>query len=199
MLTAGPEDEKDPRVFVNDAGVIYVIWWVDVEQPYVMLTSRRLSLSNWDIPMRISPAQQSAVRPTVVQGNSTVWVAYERIAAGSIETSHSRELVILRRNGNDAFAVEQLVSSQESAALNPVLDFAAGRLHLTWRDSAAAYGCSVWSNTGWGEPFYLVREEASWLGLELLKIQFKRAVQNLPDTAPSDPDDPGGQSSTPAP
>jgi hypothetical protein len=190
MLTSGPEDEVDPRVFVTDEGAIYVTWWVNAEVPYVMATSRRLTTTDWDQPIRVSDTGESSLRPTIMQFEGVVRVAYELGTPGGIEALTARELIVRRRSGN-SFVLDHTFNATDPGALNPLLASTSSTLYMTWRDSAGRFGCSVRTDNGWSEPFYEPIEDSSWIGVEIVRINLKRAIQGMPDTVPGEPGDPG--------
>jgi len=195
-LTAGPENEVDPRAFISKEGRIYVVWWVDAAVPYVMLTSRRPVSPDWEAPMRVTPAGEAALRPTVVAIGNVVRIAYERSA--NVGISSPRELVIRRLNGTGQFDIEHVVTSGATPELDPILHVLSGKLWLDWKHSETEFGYVVLGvvlGDSWGQAARRPWNDRSWIGVEDARRAIQITVAELADTVSPVP--PDSESETP--
>ena len=191
FLTASAENDLDPRAFISEEGRIYVVWWVDAVEPYVMLSSRRLVSPVWETPLRVTPVAEAARRPTVVAIGNVVHVAYER--SSNLDISGPRELVIRRLNGTGQFDVEHVVTSGATPELDPILHVLQGKLWLDWKHSDTEFGYVVLGN-GWGHTVLRPWEDRSWIGVENVRRAIQIRVAEL--AAPSSLPDSGSENSS---
>jgi hypothetical protein len=179
-LTAGAENELDPRTFISGEGRIYVVWWVDAAQPYVMLTSRRLVSPDWEPPQRVSATGEIARRPTVVAVGDVLRVAYER--SSNLDVSAPRELIIRRRNGNGPFEIEQVITSGATPELDPILHVLPGKLWLDWKHSDTEFGYATFGDS-WGPAVIRPWNDPSWVGVEDVRRAIRFAVATSADVS----------------
>jgi hypothetical protein len=172
FLTAGTEDELDPRVFVGPGGDVHVVWWVDGPTPYVLMTSRATHLDGWSTPVRVSPSGEMARRPTVAVHQGVVRVAYERETSN--EPTVSRELVVRRLDADRGFVDEHALAVPTLNRLDPVLHVESGRLWMDWKHSDSRFGSTERITAGWTAPALHTWSDPSWVGIESARRSIRR-------------------------
>ena len=172
FLTFEAQDELDPRLFVGSNGETYVVWRVDGPDPRVMLTSRTTNLTEWEIPVRVSPPGEIVGRPTVTVRQGVVRVAYERQPGN--EPTVSRELVVRRFDTDRGFIEEHVVSVPRADRLDPMLHVESGRLWMDWKHSDTRFGSTELVNTSWTAPALYGWSDPSWVGAESMRKFIRR-------------------------
>jgi hypothetical protein len=74
FLTAGIEDELDPRLFVESDGTLHAAWWLDGPVDRVFLVTKPAG-SIWGLPVEVVTGGR---RPSVAVDGGTLRVAFER-------------------------------------------------------------------------------------------------------------------------
>ncbi len=175
FLTASADDEVDPRVFVERNGTIHVVWWVDSNDPQVMLMTRHHDADFWETPIQVSPVGQTGRRPSVAVFNDDVWILMERDQSVG-ETAPQPELALFRRDATGAEFVEHSSYSPLGDQTSPRLDVLNGHMWASWRQSTTHFAYASFSDPGWSAVEQLGWTDDSWLGLENARKTIARLV-----------------------
>ncbi len=123
FLTSSTLDELDPRVHVDAAGEVYVVWWENAEPQSVLMIRRPAGSQQWERPQLVT---RSGRRPSVATWNGTVGVAFERDASAG-----GRELVVATR-GVPGFSFDVVAATLQSEPIDARLHADGGRVWLEW-------------------------------------------------------------------
>lgn len=145
FVTSSPLDEVDPRVDVDAAGGLHVVWWVDEAQGKVLYAHRAPGARAWSAPQWIVSAGR---RPAVLALDGAVLVAFERRVPqrGAQIWLHTRPV------GGGPGTTELLVETGHDGDLDAMLHRAGDRVWMDWRHSATLYGYSELVSGTWQAP-----------------------------------------------
>lgn len=82
VVSDDPQDDLDPRIVVDPDGDTWIVWWRAAATHEVLVRKRTYSDQSWSGERRVSTANESSRKPSVVHDGSTVWLAYELDDAG---------------------------------------------------------------------------------------------------------------------
>ncbi len=188
FLTGSADDEIDPKVFVERNGTIHVVWWVDSNDPQVMLMTRDHDADFWEAPIQVSPVGQTGRRPSVAVFNDVLWILMERsLSVG--ETAPQPELALFRRDAAGVEFVEHSSYALLGVDASPRLDVLSGHMWASWRQSATQFAYASFSDPGWSAVEQLGWTDDSWLGLENVRKAIARLVVVPPVAVDPDPND----------
>jgi hypothetical protein len=182
-LTATPDDERDPRLFLGREGVLHATWWVRGGEPHVMLAARAAGDVVFGAAERVSPVGRAAARPTVAEYQGSLWLAHELEPLDQAATTG--EIVVLRRAPGEAFVVDHVFSVPRAAELDPLLHVQGSRLWLDWKHGADQFGWSSRQPSGWTAIGLAPWPDPSWVGIETARDAIAHAALALVPT--SDP------------
>lgn len=170
FLTAGTDDDLDPRVFVESDGTVRVVWWTDGTVDRVFLATRHPGSSLWDMPVEVVAGGR---RPSVAVLEGVLRVAYER---DSTVPGMTQDVVVVLQEFSGTFTEELVASTDRTDRLDPALHAMQGQLWLDWKQGPGIFGCAEFSQSGWGvveEPPWL---SPSWVGVEETRKAIQRQV-----------------------
>lgn len=171
MLTSGPEDDLDPRLFLEDDDTMHVVWWRPGTHSDVFLVTRPATTYRWSSPVPVNARTESARRPSVAVQAGVLRVAYERDAP----SGGGQEVVVATLQPDDTLVRAVVGSTARTARLDPILHAEGSHLWVDWKeDGAMAY--AVFGETGWSVPVSTPWTDPSWVGVESARGQIRRAV-----------------------
>ncbi|MCP3980660.1 MAG: hypothetical protein GY716_15260 [bacterium] len=192
FLTASTDDEIDPRAFIEHDGTVHVVWWVDSDEPKVMMTRRNPTTGHWLAPLRVSAVDEQARKPTVAVLGQVPRVAYELEPGTNFQAG--REIVVRRWEG-DVFASEQTVPAGINAeGLEPLLRVLGDTIWLEWFESATELGYArrAAGSADWGSPATVTLFGDSWIDVEdarkRVALQIWLTPPDVTDPGPTTPD-----------
>ncbi len=159
-LTMGPEDELDPRIFVEPDGTLHAVWWTEGSPGRVFLLTKPAATSLWEGPIEVV---SGARRPSVAVLDGVLHVSYER---DSTVPGMAQDVVVLRRDSAGGFSTEFVESSTRANRLDAVLHVSPERLWLDWKQDSQEFGFSEYGQPGWSAVGALAWPEPSWLCVE---------------------------------
>lgn len=149
FLTSSVLDEVDPRLHVDDAGNVYVVWWENSDPQSVLLVRRPAGSEVWDRPLLVT---SSGRRPSITSWNGTVRVAFERDADGGVQ-----ELVVATE-GALGFSSEVVTAVAGTEPLDARLLASDGHVWLSWTTARGDRVASELRGEKWMAP-----RPASWI------------------------------------
>jgi hypothetical protein len=187
FLTDTPENEVDPRVFVEDDGTVHVVWWVDGPDSRVELKSRYNDTELWQTPQQVTTLNEPGRRPSVAVFDDSVWVAYERNATES--PFNVNEVAVRSLIGGDTFALEYVADTEWQAAVDPILHVRNRTFWMDWRYSETQFAYANLSDLDadgaetedWNDP--------SWVGIESVRRIIATLIHSIPGVAPAEPNE----------
>lgn len=160
FLTAGTDDDLDPRIFAEPDGALHTVWWTDKVVDRVYWSSRPPGSTIWDTPVEVVSGGR---RPTVAVFAGTLRVAYER---NSSVAGMAQDVVVLRREAGGGFTEEFVASTTHSDPLDAVLHASGEKLWLDWKHDAHLFGCAERGSVAWGPAELVSWPDPSWVGVE---------------------------------
>jgi len=182
FLTSSVADEVDPRIFIDAAGNVHVVFWVDGNDPHVRMISRpgAATIPEWDFSVRVTPPGEDARRPTVALAGSVLWIAYEsRLDNENVTAS---EMVVLQRGPENTFVRRLRLPAQRGDTLDPILHLHYRHLWLDWKLSDDKFVWIELGPTGWSEPHAAPWTDPTWVGVESIRLDIRRHVMSRPPT-----------------
>jgi hypothetical protein len=160
FLTAGVDDDLDPRVFIEDDGTTHVVWWTDGVADKVFLLTRSPASPSWNDLLEVTAAGR---RPSVAVFGGELRVAFER---DSTVQGMAQDVVILRREIAGTFSEEFATSTSRTQPLDAVLHTRAGKLWVDWKQGYQVFGCAKHELGAWGPVEQPVWPDPTWIGVE---------------------------------
>jgi hypothetical protein len=180
FLTASVDLDLDPRLHASDDGTVFVTWWTDDRDDTVYLARRAAGATGWDPALPVTEPGQGGRRPSVVQHDGTVLVAYE---AFGTEPGTSTVIRVAQLGSGGDFTHQTVIGTSWAGRLDPVLHSVDGWLWLDWRNGDYAFGYSRYTQGGWSEPIVIPWNDFSWVGAEAARKEIRRAVLTAEDPA----------------
>ena len=185
FLTDTPENEVDPRLFVEDDGTVHVVWCVDGPDSRVELISRHNDTELWQTPQQVTTLNEPGRRPSVAVFDGSVWVAYERNATES--PFNVNEVALRSLIGGDTFALEYVADTEWQEAVNPVLHVRNQMFWMDWRYSETQFAYASLSDLDadgaetedWSDP--------TWVGIETVRRIIATLIHSVPGVTPVGP------------
>lgn len=175
FLTAGPEDDLDPRLLVADNGILHLVWWTRENQ--AIRFSTLLNDSNfWAVPSNVTTPEERGRRPSVAIWNDTIHVALER---DSSQPDMAQEVVVKVRNPNGTFSDTTAARTRRIDRLDPVLHSESGWMWMDWKQGDDQFAFVVNGGEGWSEPVTVPWADPSWIGVENVRQQIRQIVMAL--------------------
>jgi len=143
FLTSSTLDELDPRVHVDAAGDVYVVWWENAEPQSVVMTRRPAGSQQWERPLLVT---QPGRRPSVAAWNETVGVAFER------DSSAGGQELVVATQGLLGFSFEVVVATLQAEPLDARLQAAGGRVWVDWVSATGDRVVSELRGGKWTSP-----------------------------------------------
>ena len=167
FLTSSTTDELDPRAYV-DGGTYYVTWW-EPELERVLLTSRSAQARLWLQPVEVAV---DARRPSVALYGEDVMVTFERSSAGG-----GQEIVLARASSLfGPYSFEVLATIESTEPLDVLLHVSGVHAWIDWKHSSDKFGYIELINGTWSEPTIIPWVDASWLGVQSVRLLVRRAA-----------------------
>lgn len=167
FLTAGIEDDLDPRAFVEADGTAHVVWWTDDELDRVVLATRSAATGLWSAPIEVIAGGR---RPSVAVLDGVLRVAFER---DSVVAGMQQEVVVLRREPAGSFGEESVATTARSEPLDAMLHVSGGTLWLDWMHGEGVFGSVEYGPSGWGAVAEPPWSAPTWVGVE----ETRRAIE----------------------
>jgi hypothetical protein len=159
FLTAGAEDDLDPRIFIEEDGTTHVVWWTGGAVDRVFLVTRLAASSVWTAPLELVAGGR---RPSVAVFEGALRVAFERDSA---VPGMAQDVVIFRREAAGSFVEELSTPTARTEPLDAKLHSRAGKLWLDWKQGEQVFGCTEYEGA-WGAVEQPVWPDPSWVGVE---------------------------------
>lgn len=136
VLAGSPADELDPSAFLDDAGNVHVVYWVD-DGPTkaVYHVQAPPDLSVWSVPARVSAPGEAACRPAGAVYGGVVRVTYEVHTLGFGSTPRN---VVLAKQDGTGFVPEIIAVTNNTSDVRPQVHTQSGRVWVEWIDSHGA-------------------------------------------------------------
>ena len=172
FLTAKTVDELDPRIFVDDAGSLFVTWWENTPQQSILYAWRDVATGQWSPPIHVTDGGR---RPSIVVWEDAVHVAYERDSAGGQEIT----LAIERLEG--FFSVAPVAETSRTDPLDIVLHVRDGRMWMDWQHSNYLLAFSEFVAGRWVAPDTRPWNDRSWIGVLSARHDIETELFGLTD------------------
>lgn len=160
FLTAGIDDDLDPRIFVEPDGTVHVVWWTDAALDRIFLATRAAGSSAWEMPVEVASGGR---RPSVAVFDGALRVSCER---QSSVPAMAQDVVVLRQEAGGSFAEEFVTSTTRTERLDAVLHATSVKLWLDWKHGAQVFGCAEYDQGAWGSVGQAGWPDPSWVGVE---------------------------------
>jgi hypothetical protein len=145
VVAGSSANELDPRLVVDAAGTVHLLYWVDTGTTQrVYYRHAPSDLSSWSAAILVSGLGEAACRPGAAIHGGVLRVAYEVHPAGygTVPT----QIVAAAYDGG-GFNSEIVATSNNPAEVWPAVRSHASRLWVEWIDSACASECP--GELGW--------------------------------------------------
>jgi hypothetical protein len=172
FVTATPEDEGDPCLFVGIDGTVHVVWWTAGTSERVYLATREAGSSTWVQPVLVTAGSEPGRRPSVTVFSGEVYVAYERDWSSP---GMAQDVLVATLQAGRGFVTKVIAETTRAAALDIVLHAEQGHLWADWKHEVGEFGCAEHQpGSGWTgnapQPWF----DPSWIGVE----EARRAVRS---------------------
>jgi len=163
-------DDVAPRVSVSDAGTVYVAWGT-VELSHVWMSTFVPETSTWGDAERVTGLLGTGRRPSILEWEGTVLVAYERDS-----TRLGQEVVVATRVGPGVYTEEIVATTAGNSPLDVILHDEQGVLWIDWRHSDSEYAYSIYSANAWSPLVTLPWTGDSWTRVEEVREAIRQIV-----------------------
>jgi hypothetical protein len=163
FLSAGPENDLDPRLFIRPGGFVHVVWWQDGPTPEVVLMNGMLGLDPWGPPITVTAGGETGRRPSVAVFDDKLHVAFER---DSTVAGMAQDVVVAQQQTNGTFAFQVVASTTRSGPLDVVFHVGDDTVWLDWKQSDNEMGWAELEASGWTSPDPQTWPDDSWIGTE---------------------------------
>jgi hypothetical protein len=142
---------------IADNGDAWVAWWRDGQSDTVLVRKRDHSTGNWNSELQLSDEEagggfREARHPTITHDGTRLWVAYEVIDA--------EDIVIVTHavidDPDPITAAFEVARTGYSGSNTVLVRSEAGRVWVTWVDSASDVGWSAYDHASgsWNAASY---------------------------------------------
>jgi len=167
-VTCSPQDELDPRIYIDSFQKTYIVWWTAGSPDKVFLTYRTGGALDWKNYVQVV---SDARRPSVVTHNDRIMIAFERGLGGG-----GQEVMVARVEDNGSTVVESVASTPRSDRLDVVIHSSGGRFWVDWKHSDSEFAYSILEDSGWSDPVTLSWTDKSWVGESVIRQAIKTEV-----------------------
>ena len=140
FLSAGAEEDTDPRLVFASNGRVFVVWWQDADVDRVFLAEREAD-GNW-----LPAGQWNGSRPEIATVGHDVHVVFERPIQGGTEIAH------LVAGENGGVSLTPIARARRSGPLHAGLHRQDGRLWAYWQHTASQIAWSEYVDGRWVAP-----------------------------------------------
>ncbi len=166
-------DESDPRVLVTQDGTVHVAWWEEGVNDKVVMRTRTDS-AGWTAPVVVTEPTESGRRPSLVEHEGMLFVAYERTSA---EEGMAQDIVVAEQHSDGGIAVRHLVTSTtRSDRLDPMLHSAAEFLWVDWKHEETEFGHAVAEGANWSNWTVSLWLDPTWIGVESTRLEIRNEI-----------------------
>ncbi len=134
VVVGSSANELDPRIVVDAAGTVHLLYWVDTGTTQrVYYRHAPSDLSSWSAAIPVSGLGEAACRPGAAIHDGVLRVAYE-VHPGGHDTVPKQ--IVAAAYAGGGFNSEVVASSNNPAEVWPAVRSHASRLWVEWIDSA---------------------------------------------------------------
>jgi len=141
FLSAGTQDDVDPRIVFDVDGRAFVAWWHQGAGPRVFL-ARRDTGGTW-LPAEEWPGS----RPAIATLGHDLHLVFERAVSGGLEITH-----VVVADGGGGVSLSPLVRVRGAGPTHVGLLVQAGRLWAYWQHTPQQIGWSEYVGSSWVAP-----------------------------------------------
>lgn len=162
LISERLQHELDPRIHIDEAGTVFVVWWEEGAQEGVYLTARQAG-AQWREPRRVVP---SGRRPSVLAWHGTLLVACE------LESSAQGQEVVVRSS------VAQFVigGTNRTEPLQPALHSWEDNLWIDWIHSDHEIAYASFVDGSWEKPSVIPWRNRSFIGMEEGRMMIRATI-----------------------
>ena len=133
VVAGSAANELDPDVFLDAAGIVHIVYWVDDgTSQTVFHVQASSSLTGWSAPEPVSGPGEAACRPVGIVHAGVVRVVYE-VHTGGYGTA-PRAVVLTRKEGAN-FVAEVIATTNNTSDVRPAVHSQSGELWVDWVDA----------------------------------------------------------------
>ncbi|ANM30698.1 hypothetical protein ABI59_15620 [Acidobacteria bacterium Mor1] len=151
FLSTHADDDRAPRISIEDSGDVWVIWWRDSATDEIVLRKRPHG-STWDAEQVISEPGESSRNPSIVSDGSDVFMAYE------YDSGSDTGIAVYQEEWQpDPYGIRLTLDTTSYGGDVDVLLFSEdGNVWVTWVDSAGDVAWSEYDAAGdsWSATAY---------------------------------------------
>jgi len=165
-MTASPDDEIDPRIYVDGMNNLLLTWWSDVGDGEIHLMRWEPS-RGWGVPNDVTTGR----RPSVAVYQGDVVVAFETDRRGG-----GQQVVFGRSHADEPWVFETVAATGRDARLDPVVHVRAGKLWIDWKSGPASISYAVYDGSRWRAPQARPWLDPSWIGEATVRHEIELEV-----------------------